>query len=115
MDPELVEKIKVWLQMDSDIATLSNQLKEKKREKKEMTDALMATMKSKEIEVVNLNDGRIELKSNKTKKPLSTKLLKECLQQCLQEKDKVDEIFNYIQENRAEQQKECIKRISKVL
>ena len=114
MDPEIVDKIKDWLQIDKDINNLTVALKEKKNEKKNLTDLLMQIMKQKEIGIINLNDGSIELKSNKVKAPLNKKHLFSCLNTYFGESDetstKVDEIIKHILNSRDEKIKECIKR-----
>lgn len=114
MDPDLVDKIKDWLQIDKDINNLMISLKEKKKEKKDLTDLLMETMKQKEIEMINLNDGSIELKSNKVKSPLNKKHLMACLNSYFGESEetstKVDEIIKHILNSRDEKIKEFIKR-----
>jgi CRISPR/Cas system-associated exonuclease Cas4 (RecB family) len=114
MEPELVEKIKQWLLIDAEINEINNSLKEKKRVKKGLTDYLMETMKTKEIEVVNLNDGSIEIKKRKSKKPLNEAQLVTILQQYYGEEDvsveKVTEIVKHILNNRVEQESEVLKR-----
>lgn len=109
----LVDKVKEWLQVDAEITALSNSLKEKKKEKKQMTDMLMETMKTNEIEVVNLNDGTIELKKNKVKSPLNKKNLLVCLTEYFgdsSESTRVNELVQHILNNRDEKVKEYIKR-----
>jgi hypothetical protein len=114
MEPDLVDKIKDWLQIDKDINQLMVSLKDKKKEKKDLTDLLMQLMKQKEIEMINLNDGSIELKSNKVKAPLNKKHLFACLNTYFGETEetatKVDEIMKHILTSRDEKIKEFIKR-----
>jgi hypothetical protein len=112
----LVDKIKEWLQLDEEMNTIMNSLKEKRKEKKALTDLLMDTMKHKEIEVVNLNDGTIELKTNKVKTPLNKKHLVSCLTEYFGDTDeigRVGEIVKHILNNRDEKVKEVIKRTVK--
>jgi Family of unknown function (DUF5760) len=116
MESEWVEKIKEWLQIDTEINNLINLLKEKRKEKKNLTDILMQAMKQKEIEVVNLNDGSIEIKSNKVKSPLNKKHLLSCLSTYYGENletSKVEELVKHILSNRDEKVKEYIKRTTK--
>lgn len=112
----LVDKIKEWLQLDEELNTIMTNLKEKKKEKKTITDLLMETMKFKDIDLVNLNDGTIELKTNKVKTPLNKKHLIACLTEYFgdtNETTRVDEIVKHILSNRDEKVKEFIKRTVK--
>ena len=47
---ELKENILGWLQLDNDIKSLQKQIKEKRKEKKDITDNIVVVMKSNEIE-----------------------------------------------------------------
>jgi hypothetical protein len=111
---ELVTKIKEWLVVDDEINVLSETMKMKKKTKKSLTDILMETMKTKDIEVVNLNGGgAIELKKNKVKSSLNKKNLIQCLNEYFnseEEKHKVNEIVQHIMSNRNEKVNEFIKR-----
>ena len=110
---ELVTKIKEWLVVDDEINVLSETMKMKKKTKKSLTDILMETMKTKDIEVVNLNGGgAIELKKNKVKSSLNKKNLIQCLNEYFnseEEKHKVNEIVQHIMSNRNEKVNEFIK------
>ena len=111
---ELVTKIKEWLVVDDEINVLSETMKEKKKTKKNLTDLLMEAMKTKDIEVVNLNGGgAIELKKNKIKSSLNKKNIIECLNEYFvneDEKHKVNEIVQHLMSNRNEKVNEFIKR-----
>ena len=54
---ELVSSIKGWIGIDSEIARLSKELKEKRAQKKKITEDLVTTMKSNDIDCFDINGG----------------------------------------------------------
>ena len=51
MDKEkLLNNVKGWIELDDEIKTLNRTLKEKRKRKKEITEALVTTMKGHEID-----------------------------------------------------------------
>jgi len=72
---ELVANIKEWIKNDTEISTLQKELKIRRNNKKMLTDALMTTMKSNNIDCFDINGGSIIYKKTTTKKPLNAKAL----------------------------------------
>lgn len=106
----LAAKIKEWIQVDTEINTINAGLKDKKKYKKELTDSLVHLMKEKDIEIVKLNDGSIELKKSKIKTPINQNHLKKCLSDFMDDENQVSDIIKLIYKNRDEKVKESIKR-----
>jgi hypothetical protein len=107
---ELVEKIKDWVKLDSEINLLNSELKDKKKMKKTLTDNLVDLMKEQDIEIVKLNDGSIELKRNKVKKSINKNHLLKCLTEHITDLDAVNDVIKTIFDSRAVEIKEYIKR-----
>lgn len=108
---ELVLNIKEWIKIDTDIATLQKELKEKKQSKKNITESLMTVMKKNEIECFDINGGSLQYKKNIVKKPLTAKTLMASLQSYYATTpQKAEEVTKFLLENREEQTKETIKR-----
>ena len=58
MDKEkLLNNVKGWIELDDEIKTLNRTLKEKRKLKKEITEALVTTMKGHEIDCFDLSGG----------------------------------------------------------
>jgi hypothetical protein len=107
----MINNIKEWLKLDNDISKLSNELKDKKKNKKQMTDELIKTMKEQNVECFNINGGSLLYKNITSKKPLNKKIIYSSLQDYFKNNNtNVDEIVKYIMENRELQEKETIKR-----
>jgi len=110
-DNSLAAKVKEWIQVDSEITTINASLKDKKKQKKDLTDMLVLLMKEQDIEVVKLNDGSIELKKNKVKTPINQTHLKKCLSNFVEDDTQVNNMVTCIYKNRDEKVKESIKRV----
>jgi hypothetical protein len=110
---ELINNIKEWIKLDSEIAKLNLEIKERKMKKKSLNDALLQTMKQNKIDCFDINGGSLVYKQNKTKKPINAKNLNTILQTYYTSTgtpEKAEELTKYILSNREEQIKEIIKR-----
>ena len=99
---ELVSTIKNWITIDNDIKILSKQLKERRMLKKELTNNLVNTMKSNEIDCFDIANGKLCYSANKIKAPISKKLLQSSLNEYFPDSpnDSVDKIIQHILDSR---------------
>ena len=81
---QLVNNIKEWIKIDTEITQLKSDIKERNNKKKQLTENLVTVMKGNKIDCFDINGGAIVYKTNKIKK--------------------------YIMDSREEQIKETIKR-----
>ena len=72
---ELINLIKLWIDADNNIKKLQDAVKEKKEEKKNLTEDLLKIMKENEIECFDINKGKLLYTQRKTKKLLVKTLL----------------------------------------
>jgi len=109
---ELIFLIKEWIQLDNQISKLNLELKEKKANKKHIADMLIDKMKQKQLETININGGgSIVYKKTITKKPINQKTLLTSLTTYFKDNNiNVEELSNFILENREENIKENILR-----
>lgn len=108
---ELITNIKEWIQIDNDIATLQNEIKERRNKKKALSIGLMSVMKTNEIDCFDINGGALIYKKHKVKKALNGKSLMGILQSYFEETpSKAEEVTKFIMEHRAEEVKETIRR-----
>ena len=107
----LLENVKSWLTIDNEIRALQKEIKERRKMKKQLTTDLMTTMKSNEIDALNVPDGELIYNKTKTKAPLSKKHLLSSLGQYFKgDQRMIDELSKFIMESRAEKEKESIRR-----
>lgn len=107
---ELINNIKEWLKMDNEITQLRKEIKERNNKKKKLTNDLVDTMKSNNIDCFDINGGALIFKSSKVKKPITGKLLLNVLKNYYKDDNLAEELTKYIMENREEEIKDTIKR-----
>lgn len=107
----MIENIKEWMKLDVNITKLSKEIRDKRKHKKNITDNLINIMKQNKVECFNINGGSLLYKNITSKKPINKKILLNSLKEYYKD-DKVDieNIVNYIMENREIQQRETITR-----
>ena len=108
---QLVNNIKEWIKIDTDISQLKNEIKEKNNKKKTLTEQLLSTMKNNSIDCFDINGGALVYKKSTIKKPLNAKTILLTLQNYYKNDPQLAEnITKHLLENREEQLKETIKR-----
>ena len=77
---ELLQSVKTWIHIDDDIKDLQCAIREKRKEKRNLTSSLVDIMKINDIDCFELGQGnKLLYTKHKTKKPLSKKHLLVCL------------------------------------
>jgi hypothetical protein len=108
---QLVKTIKEWVKLDNEIRTLHNEEKNRKMEKKRISNSLMEIMKKNEIDCFDINGGAIMYKQSKVKKALNGKTLLLALKNYYKENESVaEDLTKHILDSREEKVKEVIKR-----
>ena len=107
----MVQKIKIWLAVESKISELSNQLKELRKMRKDLNVDLLEIMKTNEIDCFDCNSGKIMYTKNNVKKTISKKYLTDILQKYYgnENSSQAENLCNFILENRQIEVKENIK------
>ena len=108
---ELINNIREWIKIDTDVASLKNDIKNKLSQKKLLTDNLVKVMKTNSIDCFDINGGALVYNKTKTKKSLSGKFLLQQLEQYYKDQpDVAKEVTEHIMSNREEIIKEDIRR-----
>jgi hypothetical protein len=108
---ELINNIREWIKIDTDVAALKNDIKNKLSQKKLLTDNLVKVMKTNSIDCFDINGGALVYNKKKTKKSLSGKFLLQQLEQYYKDQpDVAKEVTEHIMNNREETIKEDIRR-----
>jgi hypothetical protein len=108
---QLVNNIKEWIKIDTEITEFKAQIKDRINTKKILTENLVTVMKSHTIDCFDINGGALVYKKSKIKKPINAKTLLSALQNYYKTEPKIaEEIANHIMDSREEQVKETIKR-----
>ena len=107
----LLDNVKQWINIDNEIRQLQGAIKERRKQKKELTDNLVHTMKQNDIDVFNIPDGELIYTKTKSKRPLSKKHLLLSLSQYFKnDKEMVERLGTFILDSGQIKEKENIKR-----
>ena len=71
----LVEKIKKWLDSETKIASLQKELKEIRKNKKQLSIDLSEIMKNRQLECIDVSQGQILYTKNQTKNEIYDKIV----------------------------------------
>ena len=108
---QLIENVKIWLTIDNDIKKLQKAIKDKRKEKKQLTDNLVDIMNQRDIDCMNTAQGQLIKTTKKVKAPLSKKHLVNSIQKYFKDDgEKVQELCNYILDSRNVKVTENIRR-----
>ena len=109
---ELLDTVKSWMNIDDEIKKLTNIAREKRKEKKKITDLLVNTMKENEIDCFDLAGGnKLIYSKHKGKKALSKTHLLNALKQFYKNNDEqVQELSKFILDTREDNITENIRR-----
>ena len=107
---ELSDLVKEWVSIDAEISLYQKKIKELNNTKKSLNNQLMTNMKTSNIDQITLNnDECILYKKSISKKPLNKKKLDVLLEQYLVNSGvEVDELVNFIFDNRENVERESI-------
>ena len=91
--------IKDWVILDNKIRLLNQDLKQYRNEKKNLTERIYET-NTNNYNNIKISDGRLKFVNTKINNALSYKFIKECLEECIKDENKIKEIINLMKERR---------------
>ena len=91
--------IKDWVILDNKIRLLNQELKEYRNEKKKLTERIYE-INTNNYNNIKISDGRLKFVNTKINNALSYKFIKECLEECINDENKIKEIINLMKERR---------------
>ena len=108
---QLVNNIKEWIKIDSEIAQLKTEIKERNNKKKLITGDLVNVMKTNQIDCFDINGGSLVYKKSVVKKPINGKSLMAILQNYYKNQPQIaEDLTKHILDNREEKVNETIRR-----
>ena len=98
----LPQMITAWKQVQGEIDTLKQQLREKATKKKALDEVILRVMKKHQIGALDLkaSNGRLLFKKRQAKGPLSQKALQDMLAEHLKSEDAAKKAVEFIDEKR---------------
>jgi hypothetical protein len=111
---ELIENIKRWVIIDSQLKIINEKTKRLRNMKHELTDQICTYKTKNNIDnTVRISDGELKFYEKKEYNPLTFGYIEKCLANIIPDKTHVDYIISYIKENRETSTSTDIRRIYK--
>ena len=107
------ENVKKYIVFDDDIKKLEKVVKEKKAEKKKITEFIIEFMSNYNIEDLSIEKGKLKKSISYTKKPINKTIIKQKLSEYFKNESKATEATLYILNNRDKQKQVRLKRFDK--
>ena len=106
------EQIKRWVTLDTNIKKVSEEVKVLREKRNEVESHIFAHVEEKQLSnaIVNISDGRLRFVDTKQSAPLTLKYVETCLSKCLENKNHVNKLMQYIKDNREVKTVKDIKR-----
>jgi len=96
------KNIQDWVTVDNQIKTLNQQIKELRGNRSSLTNNIFTYAESNNLEnaVIQISDGKLKFQNLKQTAPISFKLVKEVLNECIDNEEHVDAIITAIKNKR---------------
>jgi len=107
---QLVEHIKAWLKVENEIIDLRRAMREKRDEKKKLSNELLEVMKENDIDCFDIKNGKLMTTKVKVKETVNKKMLLRVLADYMDEPEDVAKLTDYILESRQVKEKEYIRQ-----
>jgi hypothetical protein len=111
--PTLESKIKRWVELDNNIKTTNEEIKDIRTERSIINDEIIELVEEKQLSkaTVNISDGRLKFVSTKQTAPLTLTYIEKCLGDLITNEKQVEQIMTYIKKNREVKTVMEIKRV----
>ena len=100
MSSNFQKNIQNWVALDNQIKTLNQQAKELRNNRNALTNNIFTYAESNNLEnaVIQISDGKLKFQNVKQTAPLTFKLVKEVLDECIDNEEHVNAIIKAIKE-----------------
>lgn len=108
----LENNIKKWVHLDNQMHELLIKQRQLKKEKDDLSSTILTYAKDNNISnsTIKISDGKLSFIEQKQTTSLTYNFLYKCLMDYFQDREKVDNIINYIKSNRESMSTKIIKR-----
>ena len=102
MSQEFQTNIKDWVSIDNRIKKLQQDVRDLRMTKSNLTDNIFNYAEQNNLEnaVIQISDGKLKFQNVKSTSPLTFGYLKQCLLECMENEDQVNELIKYIKTKR---------------
>ena len=106
------ENIKDWVTIDNSIKIATEELKQMKTKRSEISDTILDFVETENLNstTININNGTLKFGTVKQSNGLTLTYVKTCLEQCISNEDDVNSIMDVIKSSREVKVSSEIKR-----
>lgn len=99
---QFIENIKKWVLIDSQLKLINEKVKKAKETKQSLLDEIVEYVKENQLnnKKIEISDGELRFYEKKEYQSLSYHFLEENLGKIIKNKDQVDQIIEFLRENR---------------
>ena len=108
---QLKNIVKEYLDIDNEISTLQKAIKERKEKKEKLSKVILGTMRTQDIQQMNINNEKLVYQVTQYKTPLTKPYLNNVLTDYFKSEDKAQHIVEHIIGNRNRVEKVKLKRV----
>jgi hypothetical protein len=108
---QLKQIVKEFLDVDNEIATLQKALRERKQKKEKLSKLILGTMKTQDIQQMNINNEKLVYQVTKYNSPLTKPYLNTVLKEFFNSQEKANSVVEHILGNRSRVEKVKLKRM----
>ena len=98
------ENIKEWLLLDNELKLYNERARTIRDRKAELLDKILGENrefdKNLNNRTIDISDGKLKFQNSKQTSPLTFKYLDECLHKIIRNEKQVEQIINYLKQNR---------------
>jgi hypothetical protein len=111
--PTLEAKIKRWVELDNQIKSSADEVRDIRTEKAVIGDEILDIVEEKKLDkaTVNISDGKLRFVAAKHTAPLTLTYVEKCLSELITNGKQVEQIMSYIKKNRETKTIMEIKRV----
>jgi len=106
------EKIKLWIETDDKIKVLNDEIRQLREIKNEVTEKINVVINHNKLQdaQIEIPGGKIKFAQTKVTQPITLKYVESCLSNIIQDQGQVQQIVQYIKEQREVKTSSEIKR-----
>ncbi len=96
------EYIKNWVSTDNQLRALNEQVKQFREKRNQICSNVMNHVENNNLNnaTIKISDGILKFASTKQTSPLTLKFIEQCLSECLDDSEDVENIMKYIKNKR---------------
>jgi len=109
---EFAENIREWVSADNRIKQYQVEIKKERSLRSVLTASILAHAGEQNMEnaIIEITDGKLKFQNTRVTAPLTFRFLEECLKECINGEEQVDQIIKYIKSKRGVKIVQDIKR-----